>query len=251
MQKYGVREFLEDGKTLLEAMLRSEEYTEYILDRRLGCRQLGMNLPARVTARKICERCVSPQGREFVIWSPYFERDYIRGIATDKVPPCRFEKESFALEFARLIGRAAAPNMIVGRCYLKGRPLFDDGDEVLIENDQRMPIDIVVADHTGTFNEYLTPLKDFALEYAGPINRRSKHLPHPQKFADAYFDAFVERFSRIQEDYRRHRKAFDTLFKHCPRDEGGSFAFRWERVLSRLDATDPQELARQIREQVG
>lgn len=251
MQKYGVREFLEEGKSLLEAMLRSEEYTEYILDRRLGCRQLGMNLPSRVTARKIAERFVPREGREFIIWSPYFERDYIRGIATDKVPPCRFENEAFALQFAQLLGRAAAPNIIVGRCYLKGRPLFDDGDEVLIEDEHRMPIDIIVADHTGTFNEYQSPLKDFAAEHAGPINRRAAYLPNPEKFSDAYFDAFVERFSRIQEDYRKRRKAFDKLFKHCPRDEGGSFAFRWEKVLARLDAADPQQLACQIREYVG
>ena len=124
MQKYGVREYLDDGRQLLDAMIRSEEYTEYILDRRLGCRQLGMNLPTRVTAKRISERYVSVERRSsFVIWSPYFERDYIRGIATDKVPPCRFEDEEFALRFARLLGRAAAPNMIVGRCDLGGNPL--------------------------------------------------------------------------------------------------------------------------------
>ena len=44
MQKWGIREHLDDGKRLLDAMIQSEEYTEYILDRRLGCRQLGMNL---------------------------------------------------------------------------------------------------------------------------------------------------------------------------------------------------------------
>ncbi len=250
MQKYGIREYLKEGNSLLDAVLRSEGYTEYILDRRLGCRQLGMNLPARVTARKISERCISREGREFLIWSPYFERDYIRGIATDKVPLCRFENEEFALKFAGLLGRTAAPNAIVGRCYLKGRPLFDDGDEVLIEDERNMPIDIVVADHTGTFNDYLGELKYFAAEYAGPINRRAAHLDDPRKFTDIYLEAFIERFSRIQEDYRRHRKAFDTLFKHCPRDEGGSFAYRWEKVLARLDATDPQDLAREIRNQV-
>ena len=251
MQKYGVREYLEEGNSLLDAMLRSEEYTEYILDRRLGCRQLGMNLPSRVTARKISEHCVLREGRKFMIWSPYFERDYICGIATDKVPPCRFENADFALRFARLLGRAAAPNVIVGRCYLGGRPLFDDGDEVLIEDARRMPIDIVVADHTGTFNNYLCPLRDFAVEYAGPINRRAAHLPNLREFADAYLEGFLERFARIQDDYRRRKKAFDTLFKHCPRDEAGSFAYRWEKVLARLDGTVSLELARQIRAQVG
>jgi hypothetical protein len=250
MQKYGVRENLDKGESLLDAMLQSEEYTEYILDRRLGCRQLGMNLPAWVTARKISERYVDRENHEYRIWSPYFERDYIRGVATDKVPPCRFEDEEFALRFARLLGRAAASNLIVGRFDRAGWPLFDDGDEVLIEDARNMPADIIVADHTGTFNQYLDEVEKFAPEYAGPINRRADFLPNPQKFADFYLDAFLERFSHIQEEYRRRKKAFDTLFEHCPRDEAGSFAYRWEKVLARLNKTDPLGLTRLIQAQI-
>ena len=37
----GIREHFDDGMKLLDAIIRSEEYTEYILDRRLGCRQLA------------------------------------------------------------------------------------------------------------------------------------------------------------------------------------------------------------------
>ena len=89
MQKWGIREHLDDGKKLLDAIIQSEEYTEYILDRRLGCRQLGMNLPARTTAKRISERYSGPRRdvQDALIWSPYFERDYIRGMATDKIPP--------------------------------------------------------------------------------------------------------------------------------------------------------------------
>jgi hypothetical protein len=248
MQKYGVREYLDEGRQLLDAMLRSEEYTQYILDRRLGCRQLGMNLPTQVTAKRISEHYAIHGEHGFVIWTPYFERDYIRGIATDKVPSCRFENGDFAGQFARLLGRAAAPNVIVGRSDLGGNPLFDDGDEVLIEDSRTMPVEIVVADHTGTFNDYLNKLEHFALEYARPVNRRTEYLPNPKEFASAYLEAFVERFSRIQDDYRKRRKAFDTLFKYRPRDVAGSFAYRWERVLARMDRTDPRELARLIRE---
>ncbi len=248
MQKYGVREYLDEGRELLDAMLRSEEYTQYILDRRLGCRQLGMNLPRQVTAKRISEHYAIHGGHGFVIWTPYFERDYIRGIATDKVPSGRFENGDFAQQFARLLGRAAAPNVIVGRSDLGGNPLFDDGDEVLIEDSRRIPVEIVVADHTGTFNDYLNKLEHFAVEYARPVNRRTEFLPNPKEFAGAYLEAFVERFSRIQDDYRKRRKAFDTLFKYRPRDVAGSFAFRWERVLARMDKTDPSELARLIRE---
>ena len=251
MQKWGVREYLDEGYPLLQAMIRSEEYTEYILDRRLGCRQLAMNVPMRVTAKRIGETYVPKGGRGFVIWSPYFERDYIRGLATDKLPPYRFADEEFALRCARLLGRAAAPNLIVGRCHPEGKPLFDDGDEVLVEDAQGMPVDIVVADHTGTFCNYLSEPAHFAAEYAGPVNRRLEYLAHPQRFADAYLEAFVERLGRIQEEYRKRRKAFDTLFKDRPRDEAGSFAYRWEKVLARLHSTDPRDLAQRIREHIA
>ena len=96
MQKQGVREYLDQGLSLLDAMISAEEYTEYILDRRLGCRQLGMNLPLRVTAKKISERYTPPRGAPYSIWTPYFEREYIRGIATDKLPPSLFESREFS-----------------------------------------------------------------------------------------------------------------------------------------------------------
>ena len=249
MQKWAVREHLDEGKDLLTAILDAEEYTEYILDRRLGCRQLGMNLSPRVTARKIGEPYTGKnkfyQGTP--IWSPYFERDYIGGLATDKVPACRFEDERFALRFASLLGRAAAPNLILGRGDLHGHVVFDDGDELIVEDAGNLPIDIIVADPTGTFTEYQRSLGDSIPAYAAAIARRMHHVADPAAFADEFLEAFVRRFTQIQGEYRKRRRAFDTLFKHKRRDERGSFAYRWERVLARLDAADPTSLADLIR----
>lgn len=249
MQKWGVAEHLDDGKELLTAILNAEEYTEYILDRRLGCRQLGMNLCPRTTARKVFERY---NGRNATyhgtpIWSAYFERDYIGGSATDKIPSGRFAEDAFAMRFARLMGRAAAPNLILGRCTLGGQAVFDDGDELVLDDAQGLPAGITVADHTGTFVDYKRDLCDSAPAYATTVNRRIGLVPNPQAFAAAYLDAFTERFAQVQRDYRKRRRAFDTLFKHKRRDEGGSFAYRWERVLKRLDASDPLHLRDCIR----
>jgi hypothetical protein len=247
MQKRGVREHLEEGLPLLDAMLQSAEYTEIVLDRRLACRQLGMNVPPRIVAKTIHECWTDPNGEDFTIWSPYFERDYIRGVATDKLPSCYFEKEGFALPCARLLGRAAAQNIIVGRCDLHGRAIFDDGDEVLVLDADGLPADLVVADHTGAFNDYLGDLERHAAEYAGPVNRRAVYLSKPNEFAEQYLSAFVERFLGIQEEYRRRRKAFDTLFKYHARNGSDCFASRWEKVLQRLDRAEPQALAELIR----
>lgn len=47
LQKWGVAEHLDEGKDLLQSIVEADEYSDYILDRRLMCRQLGMNLPRR------------------------------------------------------------------------------------------------------------------------------------------------------------------------------------------------------------
>lgn len=253
MQKWGIREHLNDGKKLLDAIIQSEEYTEYILDRRLGCRQLGMNLSVRTSAKRINERYFGPR-RDLcgaTVWSPYFERDYIRGIATDKIPPQKFANSAYVLRLARLLGQAAAPNMIVGRCDTRGNIVFDDGDEVVIENEAGMPVDIVVADQMGTFADFHTDLEHFAAEYAGVVNRRIPLLNDPEDFAALYIDAFVGRFSKIQLEYRKRKRAFDTLFKHRPRDEAGSFAYRWECILDRLRRASPQHLGNLVRSHIA
>ncbi len=114
-----------------------------------------------------------------------------------------------------------------------------------------LPIDIVVADQMGTFNDYRTDLEHFAAAYAEPVNCRLHLLPDPQQFAAFYIDSFVARFSKIQLEYRKRKRAFDTLFKHRPRDEAGSFAYRWECVLNRLRLTGPQSLGNLIRSHIA
>lgn len=249
MQKWGIREHLDEGKKLLDAIIQSEEYTEYVLDRRLGCRQLGMNLPVRTTAKRINERYLGPRSdvHNVMIWSPYFERDYIRGIATDKLPPEKLANPAFASRFARLLGQAAAANLIVGRCGLQGRVIFDDGDEIVVENESGLPVEIVVADHTGTFADYQTDLETFAAEYAAPVVRRLRHVCDAEEFAALYVEAFASRFARIQLEYRKRKRAFDRLFKHRLWDEAGSFAYRWLCVLDRLQRASPESLIQQIR----
>jgi hypothetical protein len=252
MQKWGIQEHLEEQKDLLTAIMQAEEYTDYILDRRLGCRQLGMNLPHRNTTRKISERYHGTR-HEYegqTIWSTYFEREYIPGMATDKIPRSRFLDPKYSLKFADVLGRAAAPNIIVGRMNLSDQVLFDDGDEVLLEDEAGIPKDILVSDHTGTFTEYMNPLEQQAAGYAAPINRRLAFIACPKEVTSTYVESFMERFIYIQQEYRKRKRAFDTLFKHRLRDEQGSFAYRWERVLDRLNRTDPTTLADRIRRNI-
>ena len=253
MVKWGIREHLDEGKSLVDSIVEAEEYTEYILDRRLGCRQLGMNLPARIVARKISEPYSGRREnlRGISIWATYIERDYIHGIATDKVPNGKFASNEFSVMFARLLGTAAAANLIVGRTDLEGHVVFDDGDEVIRCNSEGMPEELLVSDPTGTFNDFRTPMVDVVCHYAKAVNERLGLVPDPVAFAAAYIEAFGVEFRRIQQEYRKRKRGFDNLFRHRRRDEGGSFAFRWEQVLLRLNQTESQELINVLTEHIN
>ena len=118
------------------------------------------------------------------------------------------------------------------------------------ERDDGLPTEILVGDHSGAFTEYKNPLETFAADYARPVNLRETFVPNPQEFGRAYLASFREQFLHIQDDYRKRRRAFDTLFKHCKYDPAGSFAYRWECVLRRLDTTQADALVEAIRRHV-
>jgi hypothetical protein len=250
--KWGVWEHLDEGKDLLDSMLESDEYTSYTLDRRLGCRQLGMNLCRRAVMRRLNEvyQGRNPDHHGQLIRTTYFEREYLPGFATDKLPPERYTRPGYAVRLAALLGRAAVASLIVGRSLEGTRPAFDDGDEVVRENEAGLPSEILIADQSGAFTEYELPLIHFAADYARPINVRDSLVPDARAFARAYLEAFRQQFEHVQGDYRKRRRAFDNLFRHCKYDPNGSFAYRWECVLRRLDQTDAEALTSEIRRNV-
>jgi hypothetical protein len=254
-QKWGVRERLEEGKDPLQAILGSEEYTDYVLNRRLGVQQLGMHLPQGISLRRIREPYTGPYRAQVGPTIPvvYFERDYLHGLATDKLPLSKTLNVAYALRLAQLLGRAAAVNLICGRATEHPvEVMFDDGDEVIHEDPATgLPAELIVSDPTGAFSDYQRSLLAVAGDYARPINSRLDKVADPRGFAATYLGALREEFLRIQGDYRRHRRSFDTLFKHLPYDPAGSFAFRWECVLRRLDQTDAEALIAAIRGQTA
>ncbi len=249
LQKWGTWEHLDEGKNLLESMQESDEYTDYWLDRRLGCRQLGMNLCRLVFMRRLHEvyNGTNQPYRGKVIRTTYFEREYLSGIATDKLPTERFALPGYSEKLALLLGQAAAPALVVGRSFDATRPAFDDGDEVVREGEDGLPSEILLGDHSGAFTEYQLPLITFAADYAVPVNWREPFLPRPREFAEIYLKAFHDRLLHIQGDYRKRRRAFDNLFRHCKYDPAGSYGYRWERVLIRLDQTDVEALVEAVR----
>ena len=57
------------------------------------------------------------------------------------------------------------------------------------------------------------------------------------------------RLGRMQAEYRRERRAFDTLFQHGKQGEG-TLPWRWAKALARLDRTDVPALMQRLREAI-
>lgn len=251
-QKWGVAEHLDEGKDLLQSILEANEYSDYVLDRRLMCQQLGMNLPVYVGFGQVTEPYRSRnQYNGTTVRSHYFIRAYIMGTATDKIPMAKFRNLRYADLFARLMGGAAALDMIVGRRLTEGgQNIFDLNYEVLQTGADGLPASVIVTDHAGSFVDYQSTYEELVKPYAGVVTRRRSFLIDVHSFARAYVEAFKEKLMQVQAKYRRHRRAFDELLMHRPFDAAGSAAYRWSRILERLDHCDPEAVANLLRETI-
>lgn len=240
MQKWDVREHLTEGHNLLDSMLMAQDYTEYCLDRHLGCRQLGMAL------MPISTGTVTEHWGGQLLRSTYFQRDYVFGLATDKLPPSRYAEPDFASTLARLLGEAAAPNLIVGRCDKEGRVMFDDGDEVLIDEGGRLA-GLIISDNSGSFADYMRDLSVTLPSYAQPVLKRKELLSSASTFAELYVHHFIQRLEWLKKQFLEHQRAFRSLFRHRKYDDKGCFANRWEKVLNRLEKVEPRSMGEQLR----
>jgi len=108
LQKWGVWEHLTKAKTWLMPLKKAKiiPITGWI--GRLGCRQLGMNLTRRVIMRRLSELYTgsNPLYRNEVIRTTYFEREYLPGIASDKLPLESYARPGLCLA----AGRTAWPD---------------------------------------------------------------------------------------------------------------------------------------------
>jgi len=253
LQKWGIAEHLDEGKDLLQSINEADEYTDYILDRRLMCRQLGMDLPRRITVDHIIEKYRGKtQYNGIAVKTAYFVRAYVPGIASDKVPLARYRNPAFAHKFADLMGAAAALDLVVGRrSSTTGELMFDKDYEVIQLGADGLPASIKITDHAGSFVDYESDFAQSVGGYANVVLRRKHFVTDYPGFAEAFVAGFVRSLTETQASYRQHKSAFDELFSERPYDTNGSGAFRWSRVLARLDACEPKKVADVLRAAIG
>lgn len=253
LQKWGVAEHLDEGKSLLQSILEADEYSDFILDRRLMCRQLGMDLPRHIGYGHFSEKYRgNNQYNGVSLRTAYFARCYVHGLASDKVPLAKYHNPAWAQKFAFLMGRAAATDLVVGRRNsITKELLFDQNYEIVTVGEDGLPDGIRVTDHAGSFVDYERPLAAAVGEYAAFAKRREKYVTDYAAFAAAYVEGFRRQLAETQAAYRARRRAFDNLFSDRPYDTNGSGAYRWACALRRLDACDSEALAAALKAAVA
>ena len=253
LQKWGVAEHLDEGKNLLESIVLADEYSDFILDRRLMCRQLGMNLPKRLGFGHFTEKYRgNNQYNGIALRTAYFVRAYVTGVASDKIPLAKYRNPVFAHKFAEQMGGAAAVDMIVGRqSSTTGEILFDTSYEVVRLDEDGLPRKVKITDHAGSFVNYEQDFTAYVDKYAQPVIRRKDYVTDYTGFAAAYVEGFRRKLTEVQNAYRARKGAFDELFSDRPYDTNGSGAYRWACALRRLDACDPEAVTRKLAQAVG
>ena len=253
LQKWGVAEHLDEGKSLLQSIVEADEYSDYILDRRLMCRQLGMNLPKHLGVGQFTEKYRGlNQYNGVAVRTRYFVRTYVSGVASDKVPLAKYRNPAFAQAFAFLMGQAAATDMVVGRrSSVTKELLFDKNYEVVELGPDGLPVQMKITDHAGSFVNYEHDFEDYVAQYAAFALRRRDYVPDFAAFVAAYVEGFRRKLAETKAAYLARKSAFDELFSDRPYDTNGSGAYRWACALRRLANCEPDRVAAILRDAIG
>lgn len=244
MIKWDVMHRLKTGKPLHWAIAETIQYRDYILDRQRAAAELKIpNLPYSEIR---LEEEIPALGQIPVF---FFDRAYVRGVVSDKIPVGRYAQPRFMEKLGGLLGISAAASLILGRaCPRSGHVFFDDGDEVIIMNGEGLPERLIIADITGSFTDWTTPVSELLphclwhlarhLERAKSGGIRSSEL---KAAVAAFADRLLGEIERMQLILNQPDSSLWSLFNDRTNEPGG-IRYRWEAILQRLSTTVTEDL---------
>jgi hypothetical protein len=244
LMKWDALHRIKMGFSLDQAISETIKYRNYIFDRLHAAARLGFPI---LTYNEIrLDEEVSGLG---VIPAFFFERQYVSGIVTDKIPVSCYEKPDFIKGLAGLLGAAATFTIVLGRASPRtGKIFYDDGDELIQLNPVCIPVRLVIIETTGSFTDWTTPLLSLlpqclACFRAHLDKAREAGVPlHVLKESvEIFAGALRDKLLAIKEIAFDSSSQIRGLFSDRPLEQGG-IRHRWEGILDRLQAANPLEL---------
>ena len=246
MIKWDVVHRLKQGFPLSQAINDTLSYRDYILDRLKAAAALGIPILSYTTIQFGEEL---PGIGEVPVF--FFDRSYVPGMVTDKIPLPYYAKPGFIVRLARLLGIAAAASLVLGRAsHRTGELFFDDGDEVIQLDGEKLPEGLVMSETTGSFTDSVTPITQLLPQC---LERLTVHLEKARRrgippadlraAVTAFIGGLTGEVERMQARLRDDAGALYGLFD-TQTAEPGSVRARWKNMLDRLAKTDAAELER-------
>jgi hypothetical protein len=240
MSKWDVVHRIKQGLSLEQAINDTRIYRDFIIDRLTAMRALGLPIP------DFKEIDIQDEFGTDMIPVYYFERDYIPGIATDKIPSFFYSRAGFISQLAFFLGQAAAASLVLGRTDPRSNQLYyDDGDEIIRLDASGFPVAFMLLETTGSFKDWTTPIENMlphCIEHlAGHMEKARQQGIAQHEFPIAlrsFCDGLKNEIRRMQMLLDDPAGTIRVLFADRTSENEG-IRRRWEGVLDRLGRTDP------------
>ncbi len=245
LMKWDVLHRLERGIPLDRAIRETEDYAQFIMDRLRAVSELAIQIP-EFREIKISEEM--PGIGPIPVF--LYEREYILGSVSDRLPVVRYYKRRFVLRLSAHLGRAAARTLILGRGDpRRNHVLFDDGDEIVQFDDDNLPCNIMIAETTGSFNNWQSSFEELVphcvSHFCGHLRKaKDCHIKYEdlvqsvQMFCDNLIAEIAEKRDHIRGS---NGSGPHDLFSDYSREKGGMYS-RWQGVLYRLEHADLESI---------
>ncbi len=250
LMKWDVIHRINMGIPLDQAIAETFNYRNYIFDRIHAAAKLGFPILSYDEIR-LNER-IPGWG---LVPAFFFERKYVSGYVTDKIPIACYKNPNFIRSLSGLLGDAAAFSLVLGRASARtGKIFYDDGDEVIQLNSRSIPTRLIIIETTGSFTDWTTPLLNMLPQC---LSRFRAHLDKAavsgvpfeviNESVRIFSDALCNKLREIKEIAFAPSSNIRSLFDDRPPEQGG-IRDRWEGIICRLETTDVNQLSDYILE---
>lgn len=248
LMKWDVIHRIKMGVPLEKAISMTLYYRNYIFDRLHAAAQLGFPILSYNEIR--LEEEIPGLGQ---VPAFFFDRRYVPGVVTDKIPLSFYGRRRFILKLSSLLGAAATFSLVLGRASPRtGKIFYDDGDELIQFDTSGIPTCLINIETTGSFTDWTTPivsmLPQCLVRFRAHLNKAlERGVPHPvvEESITLFADALIDKLKDVRETVFSPFSTLRDLFKNREPEPGG-IRNRWEGIISRLENTDPEELRRSI-----
>ena len=185
----------------------------------------------------------------------FFERPYVTGVVSDKIPLSCYKNPEFIEKLSGLLGLAAAFTLVLGRVSFRtGKVYFDDGDELIQLDLNSIPARLVIIETTGSFTDWTTPIADLLPQCLGrftlQLEKAASSGVRPdviKRSISLFADALCNKLHETRQALLSPSSDLRSLFDDRPAGQGG-IRDRWESIIHRLETVDIEAVRQKIKE---